>query len=722
MIKLYTLKNLSDFSSDAVFKICLALEKHGLNQGQIKEFDSYDELYFETIVALEHGEHIIVGAENSDYNEFKRNIISRLLLEEASDKEIEEVIEKNAGEDISEIDITGHTLVARDSTVHLSRDGLYCGFTSEALLGRVTCVPLDFMRIDRIINLFKDDILPAADGQNDRRRTIVMPEFDLFPAISGFVSALKGASSTMALATGEAAMWIYNYYDKIEGFNNTLKFVEVTDSSQDDTATADSESVRIIRHAKEAMTNAGATYGAAISEVYSTVNDKGQTVYFAYAALVDKNSAKAKKINTSNPDDLAAILPHTVSILGELVKDRINTVKAQRSSKSLFDDIDDNEPEEKPAGIFANMSPAMIAAGAVAVAVAIIIPIILVFVFWGGDKSSDESVGIPTPQYSDTTAFSGELTTEDPSQPSVTPNLTEPSTQNITMPDPTQPSVSSTSGTFTFDVFGHGHGVGLSQHGANYLAQQGWTWSEILSHYYYCENGMILTGDVLPETISYNGTPYTTREFLASVLEAEMGYSFHNEALKAQYVAIYTYAKYKRFTLDSGDCAILGSGRTPSNAIYAVVDEMMEISPYIVDGNGECALTPFHSISAGKTTSFYNVWQQRNVDYLSGARTSYGDTLLGEKYRSSWSVSSEEFKRIVEGKTLPDGSKITLTGDPATWVSVISHDGALGNQVGYVSSMRIGGNVVTGNYFRINILEGRIRSHCFYVTYTPDTQ
>ncbi len=722
MIKLYTLKNLSDFSSDAVFKICLALEKHGLNQGQIKEFDSYDELYFETIVALEHGEHIIVGAENSDYNEFKRNVISRLLLEEASDKEIEEVIEKNAGEDISEIDITGHTLVARDSTVHLSRDGLYCGFTSEALLGRVTCVPLDFMRIDRIINLFKDDILPAADGQNDRRRSIVMPEFDLFPAISGFVSALKGASSTMALATGEAAMWIYNYYDKIEGFNNTLKFVEVTDSAQDDTATADSESVRIIRHAKEAMTNAGATYGAAISEVYSTVNDKGQTVYFAYAALVDKNSAKAKKINTSNPDDLAAILPHTVSILGELVKDRINTVKAQRNSKSLFDDIDDNEPEEKPTGLFANMSPAMIAAGVAAVVAAIIIPIILVFVFWGGDKEPDESVGIPTPQYSDTTSFSGELTTEDPSQPTVTPNLTEPSTQNIMMPEPSQPAVSSTSGTFTFDVFGHGHGVGLSQHGANYLAQQGWTWSEILAHYYYCDNGMILTGDALPDTISYNGTPYTTREFLASVLEAEMGYSFHAEALKAQYVAIYTYAKYKLFVLDSGDCAILGSGRTPSNAIYAVVDEMMEISPYIVDGNGACALTPFHSISAGKTTSFYNVWQQRNVDYLSGARTSYGDTLLGEKYRSSWSVSSEEFKKIVEGKTLPDGSKITLTGDPATWVSVISHDGALGNQVGYVSSMRIGGNVVTGNYFRINILEGRIRSHCFYVTYTPDKQ
>ena len=721
MIKLYTLKDLSDFSSDAVFKICLALEKYGLNQGQIKEFDSYDELYFETIVALEHGEHIIVAAENNDYNEFKRNIISRLILEEYSDEEIGAVIEKNAGEDISEIDITGHTLVARDCTVHLSRDGLYCGFTSDALLGKVTCVPLDFMRIDRIINLFKEDILPDEDG-NGGRKAIVMPEFDLLPAVSGFVANLKAAGSTMALATGEASMWVYNYYDKIEGFNNTLRFVEVTDADQGENATADSESVRIIRRAKEAMTSAGTIFGAAISEVYSTVNDKGQTVYFAYAALVDKNAAKAKKINTSNPDDLAAILPHTVTVLGDLVRDRLAAIKAQRNRPGLFDGIDDPEPEEKPKGFLSGVSPAIIAAAAVGITLAIVIPIVLVFFFFGsGDKDKEPSMNADITAYSDFITTE-EATTADPNEIIITPNLTEPSTQNIIMPEPTTNSVSSTSGTFTFDVFGYGHGAGLSQYGANYLAQQGWTWSEILAHYYYSPSGKILTGDLLPETISYNGTPYLTRDFLASVLEAEMGSSFMPEALKAQYVAIYTYAKYKRFTLDTADCAILGSGKAPSSAVYAVVDEMMGISPYIVDSNGECALTPFHAISAGKTTSFYNVWQQRNVDYLSGARLSYGDTLLGDKYRTSWSVSSEEFKRIVEGKKLPDGTTITLNGNPETWISVIAHDGALGDQVGYVSSMRIGGNVVTGNYFRINILEGRIRSHCFYVTYTPDQQ
>ncbi len=39
-------------------------------------------------------------------------------------------------------------------------------------------------------------------------------------------------------------------------------------------------------------------------------------------------------------------------------------------------------------------------------------------------------------------------------------------------------------GKFTFSVCGYGHGVGMSQYGADYLARQGYSWEEILQHYY----------------------------------------------------------------------------------------------------------------------------------------------------------------------------------------------------------------------------------------------
>ena len=39
-------------------------------------------------------------------------------------------------------------------------------------------------------------------------------------------------------------------------------------------------------------------------------------------------------------------------------------------------------------------------------------------------------------------------------------------------------------GKFTFTVYGAGHGVGMSQNGANYMAKQGSDYKEILTHYY----------------------------------------------------------------------------------------------------------------------------------------------------------------------------------------------------------------------------------------------
>ncbi len=45
-------------------------------------------------------------------------------------------------------------------------------------------------------------------------------------------------------------------------------------------------------------------------------------------------------------------------------------------------------------------------------------------------------------------------------------------------------TVKATDSTVTFSVTGYGHGIGLSQYGSNYLAQKGYTYKEILEHYY----------------------------------------------------------------------------------------------------------------------------------------------------------------------------------------------------------------------------------------------
>ncbi len=44
--------------------------------------------------------------------------------------------------------------------------------------------------------------------------------------------------------------------------------------------------------------------------------------------------------------------------------------------------------------------------------------------------------------------------------------------------------IKTTKNTITFSVRGYGHGVGMSQHGANYYANEGYNYKEILNHYY----------------------------------------------------------------------------------------------------------------------------------------------------------------------------------------------------------------------------------------------
>ena len=103
-------------------------------------------------------------------------------------------------------------------------------------------------------------------------------------------------------------------------------------------------------------------------------------------------------------------------------------------------------------------------------------------------------------------------------------------------------------GTYTFTVYGWGHGVGLSQMGAlAYGDSSGrfkWNYVQILL-YYYPETHMAYEEDT-PATVARGGVSYPLRDYLAHTTMAEIGgYVTANkrEAVKAQIVAIYTFVK-----------------------------------------------------------------------------------------------------------------------------------------------------------------------------------
>ncbi|MGN1418121.1 MAG: SpoIID/LytB domain-containing protein [Acutalibacteraceae bacterium] len=730
MIKLFTLGNLSAVSSDAVYKICLALDDYGMSDENIFSFDGYGSLFDATVSSLDMGDYVIIAAEPQDYTDVKRYLSARLALNEISSPVLAEAISKNKSGEEFDFDMEEQCTVPSDCALHLSADGLYSGFTVRAGAGLCTLIPLDFSRIDPIIENYKKTFLnlpivaePTVDPEEEG--------YDFKESVSQMVYALIKEDERVALATGEATMWIYNLYDRIEGLSEAINFVDIIDTNRDEEKTSEeleseeaedensespeekeSVSARTIRHAREAMRNMSAEYGAAISDIYTSEDESGEATFFAFVAVADSKTTKAKKITTANEEEARLLLPHCVTVLCE-------TVCKKMEDKS--NEQPENKSEEQK-----KFSKGMIAFAVAVLLVAIISPICIAHFILGGKTENqqtqpviatgDVATTLSQTTLADTTAADpfgiGSSTVAGETALNQQNNLTaaEPTASEITV-EQTSPTTSSTSGTFKFYVFGYGHGVGMSQYGANYLASLGWNYTQILANYYY--GTTLVSGDTYPEKIKYNGTEYATRDFLAGVLEAEMGGGYHAEALKAQAVAAYTFAKYYKFDIDTSSMAYQTS---PSQTCYDAVDAVMKNGIYI-SYNGATALTPFHAISAGVTSSYHNTWGGTEVLYLSGGRPSYGDYNAPE-FKSTYEISSAAFKSLAESKNLG----ISLSGDPATWISIISHDNAISSDIGYVSSINVGGKVMTGNEFRSKVLDGNIRSHCFTVVYIPDSQ
>ncbi len=755
MIKLFKLKDISAFSSDAIYKVYLALDEHGFSEDNTVSFKTYDDLFASVVSGLENGDHIIIAVEPADYISAKKELISKLILELSSSSEISECIAKNAGDDIGEIDMEGHSIVPDGAVCHLTTDGLYSGFTTDIFEGKLSYIPLDFTRIDPVLvsvaqSMTSNDEETESQQEQGHKKEYVIPEYDFTPAVNKLVSSLNKTNKKVALATGEATMWVYDLYDKVDNLIGVVNFVEVIDAQKKDEITEEteeigikrreydrnnvptpipqpageeareSESMHIIRHAREAMYNTGSDFGGAISEVYSTENENGQTVYFAYVAVVDRSTARAKKINTTNIDDLPLILPHAITILSDVVCEKavaISTAIAKIEVKEK-----EKEPVEAPSfkkkekTSQISISKGMMIFACVVLLFSILSPMLMTYLVLRtptAPTTTAPSTSISTTAPIITTQPTTQITTQDIFAAATLPSVTESTAPDVSATTTSNPIVSE-KGTFTFYVFGYGHGVGMSQVGANYLAtNEGFNYAEILAHYYYDGNTKLVIGDTYPETITYAGTAYNTREFLASALESEMGSSYHTEALKAQAIALYTFAKYNNFNLDASANAF---GKTPSSIAYSVVDDVMQNGFYISHA-GDVALTPFHAMSAGITTSYYNVWGKNigaTVPYLSGGRKSYGD-YLDANFKSVYTITSDDLKALVKSN-----ANIDLTGDPSTWISIITHDSAVRDDIGYISSINVGGTIMTGNNFRINVMQGRIRSHCFALVYTPN--
>lgn len=263
-------------------------------------------------------------------------------------------------------------------------------------------------------------------------------------------------------------------------------------------------------------------------------------------------------------------------------------------------------------------------------------------------------------------------------------------------------------GTFTVISYGYGHGVGMSQYGAKYYADAGWTYDKILLHYFYSSKTKISTDTAVPSTVKYGGQTINIKQYLAGSVKAEMGDSWNVEAIKAQMVAIYTYAKYYNFNVNSSTHAYKSgynyAGTKIETALNAVYGKYISY-------DGKAILSVYCSSMGGKNTSAKNTWLGSDVPYLQGGRTSPEPESVTKKV---YTYTAAEMKTMVKNNL-----GVTLTGDPSTWFKNIVHDKSISNSVGYIISMNVGGTTVKGENVRTKLFKYKVRSHCLSITYNP---
>lgn len=191
-----------------------------------------------------------------------------------------------------------------------------------------------------------------------------------------------------------------------------------------------------------------------------------------------------------------------------------------------------------------------------------------------------------------------------------------------------------------------------------------------------------------------------TREYLIGCVAGEMPASYHKEALKAQAVACYTYARY----ISARDADKLGGAdiSDDSSVYQSYIDEagrkekwgdnfeenerivaaaVDEVLYSYLSYDNKPAMAVYHNLCSGVTESAENVWGEK-VDYLVSVVSS-GDKLSPD-YQTETGITLAEFKKVLDNNSI----KFDELGKIERYDS------------GYVKTVKIGEKSITGTELR----------------------
>lgn len=283
---------------------------------------------------------------------------------------------------------------------------------------------------------------------------------------------------------------------------------------------------------------------------------------------------------------------------------------------------------------------------------------------------------------------------------------------------PDAPEINAPSGTFTFTVYGYGHGVGLSQYGALSMEDAGYTYEEILAHYY---TGTHTTAapDVPAETYYPSTGNIDTEQLLARIVYQEIYGVTQNgkyqESLKAMTLCVFTLLMREDFYVtnkwDVGVCSPLEYDLLPQN-LKDIVHEVFGLYITVI-GQDQPIMSVYSGLAAGMTASSESVWGGK-LSYLQPVESPFDMQRPG--FITLKTYTKDELYNLIKAYN----SSIELSDDPSEWLEILEHTASMDENRGYVTKIRVGDKILTGNnQFQTILMKNAFMSSCFTVTYTP---
>lgn len=206
-------------------------------------------------------------------------------------------------------------------------------------------------------------------------------------------------------------------------------------------------------------------------------------------------------------------------------------------------------------------------------------------------------------------------------------------------------------------------------------------------------------------SVKINGktTHGSAYDIVSRMVEAEMGSTFHPEALKAQAVAAYTYVSYNNQKGISPWVA--AKDNVSANVRNAVEDVLGEAVCY----NGSYINATYCASNAGQSMDAEGVWGGY-LPYLVSV-DSPGDTDI-KAYGATTTLSEDEVAEMIEDYCNVDPYDY---GTPDEWFENPEYTNGL-----YVDSIDVCGQNFSGRSVRENLLESKIKSAAFEVDYDGD--